>query len=59
VGIDIDRGDVLGTDMARRSDPNRGDAGGAKVLFREEFVARWFARAQGNGESIRCGHVKD
>jgi hypothetical protein len=44
----LDRRDVLGTDMPARIDPHRGDAGGAKVVFREEFVARWLAHAQGD-----------
>jgi len=35
-----------------------GDAGSAKVVFREEFVARRLAHAQGNAHHIRGGHVK-
>jgi hypothetical protein len=45
IRVVLDRGDVLGADMAAGIDPHRGDAGGAKVVFREEFVARWLAHA--------------
>jgi hypothetical protein len=31
----LDRGDVLGAEMAGRIDPHRGDSGGSKVAFRE------------------------
>jgi hypothetical protein len=41
----LDRGDVLRADMAGHIDPDGGDAGGAKVGFREEFVARRLAHA--------------
>jgi hypothetical protein len=41
--LSLDRRDVLGADMPLRLDPHGGDAGGAKVVFREEFVARWLA----------------
>ena len=34
-------------DVTLRIYPHRGDAGGAKVVFREEFVARWLAHARG------------
>jgi hypothetical protein len=30
--------------MTLRVDPHRVDAGGAKVVFRKELVARWLAR---------------
>jgi hypothetical protein len=39
--------------MAGRIDPHRGAPGGAKVVFREEFVARWLAHARGN-EKLIC-----
>jgi hypothetical protein len=42
-----DRGDVLGADVASRVDPDRGDAGAAKVVFCEGFVARWLAHTRG------------
>jgi hypothetical protein len=29
--------------MSGRIYPHRGDAGGAKLVFREKFVARWLA----------------
>jgi hypothetical protein len=47
IGLILDRGDVLGADVAGRIDPDSGDAG-SKVVFREEFVARWFAHAHGD-----------
>jgi hypothetical protein len=34
-------------------DPHRRDAGGAKVVFREELVARWLAHARSN-EKLIC-----
>jgi hypothetical protein len=37
----LDRRDVLCADVTLRIDPHGGDAGGAKAVFREEFVARW------------------
>jgi hypothetical protein len=41
IRVELDRGYVvLGADMAGRVDPHRGDADGAKIVFREEFVAR-------------------
>src|ERR1700733_10438270 len=46
-------GDVLGADMTVGINPHSGDAGGAKVVFREEHVARWFAHASGK-EKLIC-----
>jgi hypothetical protein len=57
-GLVLDRGDVLGADVAVGIYPHRGDASGAKVVFREELVARWLAHAQSDGHHIRAGGVK-
>jgi len=40
IWIVLDRRDVLCADVTR-IDPHGGDAGGAKAVFRGEFVARW------------------
>jgi hypothetical protein len=37
--LPVDRGGVLGADVTLRVDPHGGDAGGAKVIFRELLVA--------------------
>jgi hypothetical protein len=58
IGLDPDRRDVLGTDMSRRIDPHRGDAGGAKVVFREEFVSCWLAHDPGKQWLIWLRDVK-
>ena len=39
-GLVLDRGYVVGADAALPVDPDGGDAGGAKVIFRDELVAR-------------------
>jgi hypothetical protein len=39
--LSLDLRDVLGADVTVGVDPHGGDAGGAKVVFCEEFVARW------------------
>jgi hypothetical protein len=51
--LSLDLRNVLGADVTVGIDPQGGDAGGAKVVFREEFVARWLAHAQGN-EKLIC-----
>ena len=45
--VSLDLGDVLGTDMTVGVDPHRGDAGGAEVASRDEFVAMRLAHARG------------
>jgi hypothetical protein len=45
-GLVLDRRYILGADMTAGIDPHRGNAGGAKVVFRKEFVARWLAHAR-------------
>jgi hypothetical protein len=57
-GLVLDRCDVLGADVTLRVDPHGGDAGGAKVVFRKEFVARWLAHARGNEKPICERSVK-
>jgi hypothetical protein len=57
-GLVLDRGDVLRADVTAGIDPRRGDVGGAKVVLREEVVARWLAHARGNAHHTRGGHVK-
>ena len=57
-GLILDRGDVLGADVTACVDPHGGDAGGAKVVFREDFVARWLAHARGNEKLIWLRDVK-
>jgi hypothetical protein len=54
----INRHDILGNDVTGRIDPHRGDAGGAEIVFREEFVARWLTHARCNANHIRGGDVK-
>jgi hypothetical protein len=44
--------------VAIRIYPHRGDAGGAKAVFREEFVVRWLAQIYGNAHHIRTIGVK-
>jgi hypothetical protein len=58
-GFILDRSDVLGADMTLRVDPRGGDAGGAKVVFREKLVARWLAHAHCKAQHVRGGDVKD
>jgi len=43
VGFVIDRRHVLGADITLCFYPHGGDAASAKIVFREEFVGRWFA----------------
>jgi hypothetical protein len=50
---------VLRADVTIRIDLHRGDAGSAKVVFREEFVAHWPAHGSGAtfariGDDVRC-----
>ena len=44
--------------MTLRVDPHGGDAGSAKVVFREEFVARWLAHARCKEKAIWSRDVK-
>lgn len=47
IGLVLDRRDVPGADVPLRVDPDGGDAGGAKVVFRK-FVACRLSHAVGN-----------